>query len=398
MAGPIKVAILDDYQGFSDKHFAPLRESGDYEVATFRDTLLPYEHPDTPDSVRDRLAERLEPFAVICEPTLETPLPRPTTLTCRLRGTMRERTPFPRALLERLPNLKLLLTTGKRNASLDMEWLSAHGIPVAGAVDMGKTAKPGAVGSDSTTEHAVAMTLALARGLAEDDAVVKGRVTYGDGTGGASASAPWQTSFATGLSGKTLGLVGLGRLGGAVGRVLRLAFGMRVVAWSENLTQGRADAQAAALGLPVADPVTGEKTFLAVGKAELFASADVVSVHLVLSERSRGIVAAADLEQMRPSALFVNTSRGPLVVEKDLLEVLKQGKIRGAALDVFDLEPLPAESEWRTTKWGQEGRGKVLLTPHMGYVEEDTMNDWYAQLAANVVAFKEGRELTTRIV
>jgi lactate dehydrogenase-like 2-hydroxyacid dehydrogenase len=167
-----------------------------------------------------------------------------------------------------------------------------------------------------------------------------------------------------GLKGKVFGTVGLGRLGMAVARIMVVAFGMRVVAWSENLTQERADEKAREAGLAVEGP-DGEKTFRVVSKEELFRTADVVSVHLVLSDRSRGGIAARDLEMMKPTAIFVNTSRGPLVVEKDLLDVLEKGKIRAAALDVFELEPLPLDSRWRTTKWGQDGRSRVLLTPHM---------------------------------
>lgn len=307
---------------------------------------------------------------------------------------MRERTPFPAALLERLPNLKLLLTTGKRNAFLDLTYLTAHGIPVAGTVDT--RGAPGAVGTDSTTQHCVALILALARNLAFDDAVVKGLAPSPHGLEGRDA---WQSGVAVGLgSGKTLGLVGLGRLGAAVGRAMHLAFGTRIIAWSSNLTQEKADEAASRVGLPVEDQ-WGRKAFTAVSKEELFKTADVISMHLVLSDRTRGIVGKTELALMKPSAMFVNTSRGPLVVERDLLDCLKAGKIRGAALDVFDLEPLPPDSEWRTTHWGRDGRSNVLLTPHMGYVEEDTMDDWYAQLAANVKAWGEGRvgDLTNRM-
>jgi phosphoglycerate dehydrogenase-like enzyme len=260
---------------------------------------------------------------------------------------MRERTPFPRELIARLPNLKLLLTTGNRNLSLDLPAFAERAIPVAGAVDR---AHAGSVGSVSTTEHCVAMILAAARNIAQDDLSVK--------------SGGWQTAPAVSLKGKVFGTVGLGRLGMAVARIMVVAFGMRVVAWSENLTQERADEKAREAGLAVEGP-DGEKTFRVVSKEELFRTADVVSVHLVLSDRSRGGIAARDLEMMKPTAIFVNTSRGPLVVEKDLLDVLEKGKIRAAALDVFELEPLPLDSRWRTTKWGQDGRSRVLLTPHM---------------------------------
>jgi phosphoglycerate dehydrogenase-like enzyme len=260
---------------------------------------------------------------------------------------MRERTPFPRELISRLPNLKLLLTTGNRNLALDLPAFAERGIPVAGAVDR---ANAKSVGSDSTTEHCVALILSAARNIAQDDLSVK--------------SGGWQTVPTMGLKGKVFGTVGLGRLGMAVARIMVVAFGMRVVAWSENLTQERADEKAREAGL-VVEGSDGEKTFKVVSKEELFRTADVVSVHLVLSDRSRGGIKARDLEMMKPTAIFVNTSRGPLVVEKDLLDVLEKGKIRAAALDVFELEPLPLDSRWRTTKWGQDGRSRVLLTPHM---------------------------------
>jgi phosphoglycerate dehydrogenase-like enzyme len=288
---------------------------------------------------------------------------------------MRERTPFPRDLISRLPNLKLLLTTGNRNLALDLEAFRERGIPVAGAVDR---AHAGSVGSVSTVEHCVALILGAARNTAQDDLSVK--------TGG------WQTVPAVTLRGKVFGTVGLGRLGVAVATIMHQAFGMRVVAWSSSLTQQAADDKAREAGLPVEDQ-SGEKTFKVVSKEELFSTADVVSVHLVLSDRSRGGIAKADLMRMKKGAIFVNTSRGPLVVEENLLEVLEQGRIRAAALDVFDLEPLPLDSRWRTTKWGQDGRSRVLLTPHMGYVEEATLDAWYEQQVENLLRWEKGEPL-----
>lgn len=289
---------------------------------------------------------------------------------------MRERTPFPRDLISRLPNLKLLLTTGNRNLALDLDAFKERGIPVAGAIDK---SNPGSVGSVSTTEHCVTMILAAARNIAQDDLAVK--------TGG------WQTVPAVSLRGKTLGTVGLGRLGVAVAKIMIVGFGMKVICWSSNLTQEKADEQAKQAGLPVEDEKTGEKTFKVVSKEELFSTADVVSVHLVLGDRSRGGIAKKDLELMKKTAIFVNTSRGPLVVEEDLLEVCEQGKIRAAALDVFNLEPLPLDSKWRTTKWGEDGRSRVLLTPHMGYVEEDTLSGWYDQQIENLERWMKGEQL-----
>jgi lactate dehydrogenase-like 2-hydroxyacid dehydrogenase len=293
---------------------------------------------------------------------------------------MRERTPFPADLISKLPNLKLLLTTGLRNASLDLDACKERGIPVAGAVDSGHGT---AVGTDSTSQHCVALILSLARNIVPDSLSVM--------------SGGWQTGLATGLNGKVFGTVGLGRLGVAVARIMRLAFGMQIVAWSSNLTQDAADEKASAAGLPVEDE-RGDKTFKAVSRADLFRTADVVSIHLVLSERSRGLITAKDLSLMKPSSFFVNTSRGPLVVEEDLLETLKRGVIRAAALDVFDLEPLPLDSEWRTTSWGQDGRSKVLLTPHTGYVEAGTITSWYEQQVDNITRWSTGQDLVHRLV
>ncbi len=290
---------------------------------------------------------------------------------------MRERTPFPKDLVDRLPNLKLLLTTGSRNASIDVQACHASGVVVAGTGGKGVPAP----GPDSTTQHCVALILGLARGLARDDAAFK--------AGG------WQTACATGLAGKVFGTVGLGRLGVSVARIMRLAFGMRVVAWSPNLTQETADERARAAGLPIEDDEEEGKTFRAVSREELFASADVVSVQLVLSERSRGLLGAADLARMKPSALFVNTSRGPIVVEDDLLDAAKRGAIRGVALDVFEIEPLPLNSEWRTTKWGEGGTSQVLLSPHMGYVEEETLGYWYKLQVENILRWQKGEALET---
>lgn len=282
---------------------------------------------------------------------------------------MRERTPFPRDLISRLPNLKLLLTTGTRNKGLELDAFKDHGIPVAGAVSSG----------DSTTQHCVALILALARNIVPDDRSVK--------TGG------WQTGVAVRLSGAVLGVIGLGRLGAAVAKIMHTAFGMKVIAWSTNLTQEKADEQAKEAGLPV-ESEDGEKTFRAVSKEELYGQSDVVSVHVVLSDRSRGMITKKELELMKPEALFINTSRGPLVVDKDLQDVLEQGKIRAAAIDTFELEPLPLDSPWRTTKWGQDGRGEVILTPHTGYAEKETLAKWYEEQVANLVRWEKGEQLT----
>jgi lactate dehydrogenase-like 2-hydroxyacid dehydrogenase len=197
-----------------------------------------------------------------------------------------------------------------------------------------------------------------------------------------------------GLAGKTFGTAGLGRLGVSVSRIMHLAFGMRVIAWSTNLTQDAADEKAKAAGLPVEDE-TGDKTFKVVSRDELLSKADVLSIHLVLSDRSRGLIGTSDLEKMKKSALLVNTSRGPIVNEKQLLEAGKKGVIRGIGLDVYGLEPLPKDSEWRTTEWGLSGKSDVVMTPHMGYVEAESIGEWYQQQVENILRWQRGEALAT---
>lgn len=365
---PVRVAIVDDYLSTSKEHFAHI-PSSQALITTFTDSLPPYSHPSTTDGQRHALVDRLKPFTVIV--------------------SMRERTPLPADLLKQLANLKLLLATGTQFQTFDLQAAKDLGIAVHSARGRGRSDKPAPPksgditkgGAHPTTQHTWAMILALARNVAKDDAVLK--------AGG------WQTDLAIGLTGKTLGIVGLGRLGAAVARVGVLAWGMRVVCWSASLTQEKANQAAQELGLPVDQG--GEKTFKAVEKDKLFQMADVVSVHYVLSERSKGVVGRKELEAMRTSALFVNTSRGPLADEEALLDTLEKGKIKGAALDVFDIEPLPKESPWRKTKWGEEGRSNVLLTPHMGYVEEGNMHTWYDEQAEMLEWWLEGKELPNRL-
>lgn len=358
---PIKIAVLDDYHNLSPKYYSRLPAS-DFEVSYFPDTLLPYEHPSTPESTKAELVERLKPFTII--------------------SCIRERTQFPGSLLEKLPNLKLLQSTAGRNKGIDLEAAKRLGVKVAGTTGLGRSDEPRSktLGNepDSTTQHCIALILSLARNIAADDLSIK--------------SGGWQTDLATNLAGKTLGVLGLGRLGVKVAKIMHLAFGMRIITWSSSLTQETADEKAKDAGLSTEDTAS-EKTFKAVSKEELFRTADVVSVHYVFSDRSRGIVSAKDLELMKPSALFVNTSRGPLVVEQDLIKILRAGRIRGAGLDVFDLEPLPLESEWRSLEWGRNGRSRVVLTPHMGYVDEETMNNWCAEVVENIELWSAGKDV-----
>lgn len=354
---PIKVAVLDDYHDTALSHLSKL-PSPQFEIDVFSDTLLPFDHSSTPEDVKQKLIQRLEPYTII--------------------STMRERTPFPGTLLKALPNLKLLLTTGSRNASLDLPAAKELGIKVAGTSQNpypGKTIR----GPDSTTQHAIALILGIARNVARDDKAVK--------EGG------WQSSLAFGLTGKVFATAGLGRLGVATSKIMYQAFGMQIFAWSNSLTQETADKKAEEAGLPSTRPEDGEKTFKVVTKEELFKQGDVVSIHYVLSPRSKGIVGTEDLALMKKSALLINTSRGPLIDEAALLETLKKGAIRGAAIDVYEIEPLPLNSEWRTVKWGEEGRSEVLLSPHMGYAEEKIMNFWYESQRDNIERWIEGKEL-----
>ncbi|KAJ5363500.1 uncharacterized protein N7496_009213 [Penicillium cataractarum] len=343
MSSKPKFAILDDYQNIARAHFAHLEDR--VEISCFPETL------DPRDPIQqDALIQRLLPFDIIL--------------------AMRERTPFTASTITALPNLKLLLTTGTRNLSLDLDTLTQQGVTVAGT-----EGRP--PGVNSTVQHTWALILGLARHVARDDAAVK--------AGG------WQGSLGMTLSGKQLGLLGLGKLGSQVGKIAVQAFGMNVLAWSTNLTQEKADEQALAQGLPAGSFV------VAPSKADFFAQADVLSVHSVLSDRSRGIVGAVNLAQMKPQALIINTSRGPLIDESALLDTLRAGRIRGAALDVFDPEPLPLDSPWRTTPWGKEGRSEVLLSPHMGYGEEDLLHGWYREVAENLQRWLNGEELVRKM-
>jgi phosphoglycerate dehydrogenase-like enzyme len=258
---------------------------------------------------------------------------------------MRERTPFPKSLVERLPALKLLVTTGMRNAAFDMAALRERGVVVCG------TAGSGA----DTAELAWGLILGAARRIAEDHRAMREGL--------------WQTRIGHRIGGKTLGVLGLGRLGSAVARV-GLAFGMTVIAWSQNLTAERAAAQ-------------GVKR---VEKDELFRRSDVLSVHVVLSPRSRGLVGRREIGLMKTDAILVNTSRGPIVDTVAVVEALEAGRLGYAAFDVYDREPLPADDPLRRAP-------NVLLTPHIGYVTEEGYRDWYPQIVENITAFLDGRPI-----
>ncbi|HEY1478792.1 MAG TPA: D-2-hydroxyacid dehydrogenase family protein [Gaiellales bacterium] len=311
----LRVAVLDDYQGVA-LEYGPWDELGsDLEIAIFRDHV---------DEI-DELAERLAPFDVVV--------------------AMRERTTFPRTLLERLPRLRLLVSTGMGTPHIDTDATRELGITVSGT---GGRAEPAA-------ELTWALILALARHVAVEDAAVR----RGD----------WQQTIGTDLAGATLGVIGLGRLGRQVASVGQ-AFGMSVIAWSQNLDPDEAHA----LGV---EPV--DKQFL-------LRTADIVTIHLRLSDRTRGLIGADDLALLKPTALLVNTSRGPIVDEQALVEVLRDRRIGGAGLDVFDVEPLPADHPLRSMP-------RTVLTPHIGYVTHETYRVFYADAVEAIAAFRAGNPI-----
>ena len=260
-------------------------------------------------------------------------------------AAMRERTPFPRSLVERLPNLKLLNTTGMRNASFDLPALRDHGVVVCGTEG----------GGLDTAELTWGLILGASRRIAEDHRAMR------DGL--------WQTRIGNRIEGKTLGVLGLGRLGSAVARV-GLAFNMKVIAWSPNLTAERA----AAVGVERVD------------KATLLRDSDILTVHVVLSPRSRGLVSRDDIALMKKSAILVNTSRGPIVDTMAVIEALQAGRLGYAAFDVYDREPLPADHPLRRAP-------NVLLTPHIGYVTEENYRSSYPQIVENCLAFLDGKPI-----
>jgi len=263
---------------------------------------------------------------------------------CEVVVAMRERTSFPAGVFARLPHLRLLVTTGMRNAAIDMAAARARGVTVCGTGSQ----------PDPPGELTWALILGLTKQLVPESTAF-------------SANGPWQQTVGTDLKGRRLGVLGLGKIGTMVARV-GLAFGMDVVAWSHNLTQERA----AAAG-----------TRLAPSKASLLETSDVVSIHLVLSDRTRGLVGRDDLRRMKPTALLINTSRGPIVDEAALVTALRERWIAGAGLDVFDVEPVPADSPFRSLP-------NVLATPHLGYVTQANYGVYYGEAAEDVLAFLTG--------
>jgi len=307
-----RVAVLDDYQDLARDYGSWERLDGRVELQTFTDHLAD----------DDALVARLEPFEVIV--------------------AMRERTPFPKARLERLPKLRLLITTGMANAAIDLSAAKQLGVVVSGTTG----------GSDATAELTWGLVLALTRHICDEDRNVR------DGR--------WQRTIGPELAGRTLALVGLGRLGSKVA-AYGAAFSMEVIAWSENLDA----TQARSLGV---EPV---------GKDELLARADILSIHTRLSERTRGLIGLNELELMKPSAYLVNTSRGPIVDETALLDALRAGRIAGAALDVFEREPLPVDHPLQSAP-------NTVLTPHIGYVGQRAYEGFYRGIVENLESWLAG--------
>jgi phosphoglycerate dehydrogenase-like enzyme len=307
-----RIAVLDDYQSVAADFTDWAQVPEPVEVVEFHDHV----------GDEDALVARLEPFDVVL--------------------AMRERTAFPRGVLQRLPGLRLLVTTGPRNKSIDVEAAAELGITVCGTSSQ----------ATATVELTWALILAAARHIPQEDAAIR--------------VGAWQQTIGGDLAGARLGVVGLGRIGSQVARIGQ-AFGMDVVAWSQNLT----DERAAEVGVR------------RVEREELFATADIVTVHLLWSKRTRGLIGSEDLARMKPSAILVNASRGPIVVEQALIEALHQGVIAGAGIDVYDQEPLPPDHPMRSAP-------RTVLTPHLGYVTKGTYEVFYREAVEDVAAFIAG--------
>jgi len=310
----IRAAILDDYQNvaMSFADWSPIAR--DVEIKVFTE----------PFKSRDAAIKALQGFAVIVG--------------------MRERTPFPRAMIEALPDLKLLITTGAKNNSFDLKAAAERGVTVCGT---------GGFGSP-TTGVVFGLLLELTRRIGFENARLK-------------AGQPWQVTIGPDLEGMTLGVLGLGKLGQRSAAVAK-AFGMNVIAWSQNLTPEKAAAAGATY----------------VSKEELFAKADAITIHVVLSDRSRGLVGAADLARMKKTAYLVNTSRGPIIDEAALIATLRDKRIAGAGLDVFDVEPLPLDHPYRTLD-------NVVITPHLGYVSTQNYAKYFPDIVTDIRAFLDGK-------
>jgi len=302
---PHRCAILDDYQNVATK-------LADWSIPDVETQVF-----NEPFADQKAAVAALKGFSIIC--------------------MMRERTQFLKPTLEQLPDLKLLITSGMRNASIDLEYAATRGITVCGTEAAGQP----------TAELAIGIMLELARRIGYENNRMKSGV-------------PWQSTLGIELAGKTLGLLGFGKLGTKVGEIGK-ALGMKLVAWSENLTEEKAKAGGAAL----------------VSKQDLFRQADFLSIHLQLSARTRGLVGGKDLALMKPTAFLINTSRGPIVDEPSLMAALGSRKLAGAGLDTFDIEPLPLNHPLRKLD-------NVVLTPHLGYVSQEGYRVYYTQMVDDI--------------
>ncbi|WP_024511066.1 D-2-hydroxyacid dehydrogenase family protein [Bradyrhizobium sp. ARR65] len=309
----LRCAILDDYLNLA-------LDVADWSKISDRADVTVFNHHF---ASQEAASSALKDFEIIC--------------------AMRERTAFPRALIAELPKLKLLLTSGMRNAAIDMEAAKERGVVVCGTQ----------WSQDPTAALTMGLILELTRGIGRENARMH-------------AGQLWQTFAGIEIEGKTLGVVGLGKLGSKVASLAR-AFGMSVMAWSPNLTPERCK----------------EVGVACAGKEELFANADIITIHVVLSQRSRGLVGRDDLARMKPTAFLVNTSRGPIVDEQALLEALQQKKIAGAAVDVFSVEPLPLDHPFRKLD-------NMVITPHLGYVSVDALRAHYGQMVETIDAWFKG--------
>jgi D-3-phosphoglycerate dehydrogenase len=311
-----RCAILDDYQNVALQMADWSSVSADLDIKVFTEHLVG----------EDKVISALQGFEIVC--------------------AMRERTAFPRGLLQALPDLRLLITTGLRNAAIDVVAAKERQIVVCGTPAFG----------NPTCGVAIGLMLELTRRIGYENARMK-------------AGLPWQSTLGLDLEGLTLGILGLGKLGSRMARIAQ-AFGMKVVAWSENLTPEKCK------------QIGGDY----VSKDELFRRADIVTVHLVLSARTRGLVSARELGLMRPTAYIVNTSRGPIIDEAALISTLRNKSIAGAGLDVFDVEPLPTQHALRQLD-------NVVLTPHLGYVALQNYRAYFAGVVGDIRAFLDGKPL-----
>jgi D-3-phosphoglycerate dehydrogenase len=309
-----RCAILDDYQNVALKLADWEKIAGAIEVRVF----------NSPLGGADDVIRTLEDFSIVC--------------------MMRERTPFPRKVIDGLPQLRLLITTGARNASIDMAACTERGIVVCGTSSFG----------NPTTGITFGLILELTRRIGFENTRMK-------------TGELWQVTLGVDIEGKTLGIIGLGKLGQRAAGVAK-AFGMKVIAWSQNLTPEKAR----------------EAGVDHVAKDDLFRNADIVTIHTQLSDRTRGLITAKELGLMKPASYLVNTSRGPIVVEKDLIAALRDRRIAGAGLDVFDVEPLPLDHPFRTLD-------NVVLTPHLGYVSQQNYERYFPDIIEDIRGFLDGK-------